>query len=129
MRSCGIGWPPRRCPSCRTIIRRDSIDSDVDARSREIPSIPGSGRLRLVLAAGWDGERYHHPVRASPLASAVTSREVTDGNCRTRGVACPSFLEAGDRGERHVAMRRERESEDLIECSTLNEADLGLIRG
>jgi Domain of unknown function (DUF4158) len=39
----------------------------------------------------------------------------------------PSFLEAGDRGERHFAMRREWELEDLIECWTLNEADLGLI--
>ena len=61
----------------RRVIRRDSIESDVDDRLGH-PIDPGkedgygSSRRRE-----WDGKR-HHTRQGPPLASRVTSREVTN---------------------------------------------------
>jgi hypothetical protein len=107
------------------VILRDSIDSDAGDRLRH-PIDPGEEEedgYGSSWRREWDGERYHtregHSARVR-----VASREVTDGNCRTPGVVCPSFP-GPVVGERHFAMRRKRELEDLIDCWTVNEADPG----
>ena len=80
------------------VILRGSVESHVDGRVRH-PTDPregdgyGSSRRRE-----WDGERYHTRKGAPSARVCVTSRGVTGGTYRARGVVCPSFLDASSSG-------------------------------